>query len=93
MLANTTHSFSEVILHTVERHSFLTHRIAFTDGDSLIVLRVKVDGNAERSADFILTTVALANTLRIVEIDVPPPTQLVCEVTGDGTELLVTGQR
>ena len=39
----------------------LCHSVTFTDGDGVVFESVKVDGHAVRCADFVLTTISLAD--------------------------------
>src|SRR3982751_4589117 len=61
----------EVALHLVERHPLLGHRVALAQGDGLVVEGVEIDGEAERRADLVLTTVTAADRTRVVELDLP----------------------
>jgi hypothetical protein len=61
----------------VEGDPFLGLGVALTNRDGLIIQRVKVDCDAERSADLVLTAVAPSDGLGIIEFNIPVLTQLI----------------
>src|SRR5215211_3376260 len=61
----------EVLDDFVLRHPILHHRVALPDSDGLIIEGVEVDRDTVRRTDFILSTVATANCLGVIEVDVP----------------------
>lgn len=53
--------FGEICHQILNGHSNLCHCVTLTDGDGVVFQGVKVNGHAERCADFVLTTISLAD--------------------------------
>jgi hypothetical protein len=51
--------------------SYLIHRISVSNGDLLIFQRLEINGDAERSANLVLASVATANALGGVVLHYP----------------------
>src|SRR5581483_1670440 len=71
---------SEVARDLIEPDPLLRHRVALPNRHGKIVKGLEVDRHAVRRADLVLTPIAPADGTGIVEVDVPRPTQLGCEV-------------
>ena len=83
----------EVVLHLVQGHPLLGHRVALADGDRLVVQGVEVDGDAVRRADLVLATVAAADRLGVVEVGVPAARGARPRDPAPSAKRLVAGQR
>ncbi len=73
----TVDSFEDVVANLRQRDSLLRHSVALANGYRLIVWSVKVDSDAERSSDLVLTTVTTPNCTRVIELYVPDCSQLI----------------
>ena len=67
-------------MQLVDAHTFLFHRIAETDRDTIILQSIVVNCNTVRGSDSILATIALADRtgLVIVDREVLLPLSLEC---------------
>ena len=54
-------AFFDVCSQLLHRDAHLIHRISVSDGDSAILSRIVIDGNAERRTDFILAAIPFAD--------------------------------
>ena len=69
-------------LDLVDRDPLLRHGVALADRHRVVLEGVEVDGDAVGRADLVLAAVALADGLRVVEVDVPVAAQLGGQVAG-----------
>ncbi|MPM15576.1 hypothetical protein SDC9_61947 [bioreactor metagenome] len=83
----------QVRLDLGDRDPLLGHCVTLAHGDGLVLEGVEVDGHAVRGADLVLTTVALADRLCVVEVHVPVLAQLRRQLLGLRGEVLVARQR
>ena len=61
--------FGDIIDQIVNGNAFLQHRIAVSDGNTVVGFAVEIVGDAERRSDFILATVSFSNRAGFVVID------------------------
>ena len=64
-------SAAKVFLNLVNADTLLSHGVTLTHRHGVILERIEVDGDAERGTDLILPAVALANSLGIIEVNIP----------------------
>ena len=62
-------SVLDVLLYICDRHSFLLHRVTFTDCYSADLNTVEVVCDAEGSTDLVLSSVSLADSACIVIVN------------------------
>jgi len=62
---------AEVFLNLVNADTLLSHGVTLTNRHGVILKGIEVDGDAERGTNLVLTAVALANSLGIVEVNIP----------------------
>ena len=62
-------SVLDVLLYICDRHSFLLHRVTFTDCYATVLNTVEVVCDAEASTDLVLSSVSLADSACIVIVN------------------------
>ena len=86
-------ALNQVGLDLVERNTDLLHRVTLTNGDGVILNGIKVVGDAEGRTNFVLATVATANSTGIVVLDVPQVTQLLSQFLCRAGQFVLARQR
>ena len=61
ILKSELNLFSDIIVELVNRNSFLLHCVTVTNRHTTVVNRLKVICDTERSTDFVLSSVTLAD--------------------------------
>ena len=86
-------ALSQVALDALERDALLGHRVALAHGDSPILGRVEVIGQAEGRTDLVLAAVATADGAGVVVLHVPGAAQAGGQLLGRPGQLLLAAQR
>ena len=66
----------KIAVQLVNLYTYLLHGVTVTNRNSLIILRIKIVGNAVRCSDFILPPVTLSDISSVIVIAVILPAKL-----------------
>src|SRR6056297_4005396 len=77
----------------VDRDPHLLGGVAVAHGDGAVVERIEVDGDGERRADLVLTSIPLADVLGLVVVDHVPVREQRSDLVGERGERVLLRQR
>ena len=87
-------ALGHVVGNLGERHALLLHRVTLANRHGLVIKSVEVDGDAQRGADLVLSTIAAADRTGFVVVDHPViETQILREVLGHRLQFRLLAQR
>ena len=70
LILSERNSILDVLLYICDRHSFLLHRVTFTDCYATVLNAVEVVCDAEGSTDLVLSSVSLTDSASVIEFTV-----------------------